>query len=124
MKYLYKNEDGYTIERKLGFTWYYCDVLKAAIKKYALSETPDYEELHRIVKRIDTYMESSRYIGKLGAPIYVKDTYASDIRQIRETILNIERETMSEEQIDEFFIKQIERIDYASERYKSLLWSS
>jgi hypothetical protein len=124
MKYLYKNEDGFVVERKLGMTWYYCDVLKTAIKTYALSKTPDYEELQRIVRRIDTYMESSRYIGKLGAPIYVQDEFAADIRQIRSIILNMKRATMSEEQLNKFFKTQIERINYATERKKSLLWSS
>ncbi len=60
MKYLYKNEDVFKVERQLGQTWYYCDVLKSAIEKYGLSENPDYDELDRIVKRIEVYMKSSR----------------------------------------------------------------
>ena len=42
MKYLYKNEDDFIVERRLGRTRYYCDVLKSAIEKYD-EETEHYE---------------------------------------------------------------------------------
>ena len=124
MKYLYKNEDEFTVERKLGQTWHYCDVLKSALEKYGLSEAPDYDELDRIVKRIDIYMESGRYVGALGAPIYCKLDYASDVRQIREAILKMYRRNMSKEKIRKFYKAQIENIDKATELHKSSLWSS
>jgi len=124
MKYLYKNEDDFTVERKLGYTWYYCGVLKSAIEKYALSENPDYDELDRIVRRINIYMNSSRFDGALGSPIYVETTYASDVGQIRAALLKMDRKNMSKEEIREFYKIQIERIDYAPERNESLLWSS
>ena len=124
MKYLYANEDNFNVERKLGYTWYYCGVLKSAIEKYGLSENPDYNELDKIVKRIDTYMESGRFVGALGAPIYCKLDYVSDIRQIRATILKMDRKTMSKEKTQMFYKTQIKKIDEATELYKSSLWSS
>ncbi|MFX0075705.1 MAG: hypothetical protein ACFE96_09695 [Candidatus Hermodarchaeota archaeon] len=124
MKYLYQNDDGFTVERKLGETWYYCDILKSAIERYALSEIPDYDELDRIVRRIDKYMESSRYLGELGAPIYCTSAYASDVMLIRTTLLKINREKVSEEQIRSFYKTQIKNLDEATERYESSLWSS
>ena len=124
MKYLYKNEDDFKVERKLGQTWYYCDILKSAIEKYGLSEAPDYDELNRIVKRIDIYMESGRFVGALGAPIYCKSDYHSDVRQIRTAILKIDGNSMSKEQSKRFYKAQIKKIDKATELYKSSLWSS
>ncbi|MFX0076573.1 MAG: hypothetical protein ACFE96_14115 [Candidatus Hermodarchaeota archaeon] len=124
MKYLYTNDDGFKVERKLGQTWYYCEVLKAATQKYGLSENPDYDELDKIVKRIDIYMNSSRYNGALGAPIFVQSSYASDVLQIREAILKMDRNIMSKEEIREFYQNQIRKIDEATERNESLLWSS
>ena len=124
MKYLYKNEDGFIVERKLGQTRYYCDVLKAAIEKYALSEAPDYEELDRIVKRIDIYMNSGRYGGELGAPIYCTADFASDIYRIRAVILEMDRKKMSKEQIQKFYKTQIKAIDKAAEDYSTSLWTS
>ena len=124
MKYLYENEDGFKVDRKLGQTWYYCDILKVAIEKYGLSETPDYDELNRIVKRIDIYMESPRFVGDLGAPIYCTTDYHSDVRRIREEILKIDRNVMSKGQIKTFYSDQIKNIDKATELYKSSLWSS
>ncbi|MFX0011817.1 MAG: hypothetical protein ACFE9R_15995 [Candidatus Hermodarchaeota archaeon] len=124
MKYLYQNEDGFKVERKIGYTWYYCEVLKEAIERYGLTDMPDYEELIKIFQRIEVYMESSRYIGALGAPIYVETTYASDVMQIRRAILGEDYNRMPVEKIQEFFKIQIERLDEASERHKSLLWSS
>ena len=124
MKYLYENEDGFKVDRKLGQTWYYCDILKVAIEKYGLSETPDYDELNRIVKRIDVYMESPRFVGDLGAPIYCTTDYHSDVRRIREEILKIDRNVMSKGQIKTFYSDQIKNIDKATELYKSSLWSS
>ena len=124
MKYLYENEDGFKVDRKLGQTWYYCDILKVAIEKYGLSETPDYDELNRIVKRIDVYMESPRFVGDLGAPIYCKTDYHSDVRRIREEILKIDRNVMLKGQIKTFYSDQIKNIDKATELYKSSLWSS
>jgi hypothetical protein len=121
MTYLYKNDDVFIIERHLGQTWYYCEVLKATIKRYAISDAPDYTKLNRIVKRIDIYMESSRYIGALGVPIMVTTTYASDIYQVRGALLNIDRKIMSSEQVQAFYRSQIEKLDKASENYKSLL---
>ena len=123
MKYLYTNEDDFKVERKLGQTWYYCHVLKAAIEKYGLSENPDYDELERIVKRIDTYMESGRFVGAVGAPIYCKLDYHSDVRQIRAEILKMDRKTMSKVQIQRFYKIQIKKIDKATEDYSSSLWS-
>ena len=124
MNYLYKNDDGFIVERHLGRTGYYCEVLKAAIEKYAISDAPDYAELNRIVERIDIYMESSRYLGALGVPIMVTSSYASDVHQIRADLLKIESKTMSSEQVQVFYRSQIERIDKASENYKSLLWTA
>ena len=124
MKYLYENEDGFKIERKLGQTWYYCDILKSAIEKYGLAEAHDYDELKRIVKRIDIYMESPRFVGKLGAPIYCKSDYHSDVRRIREEILKIDKNLISKEKIKGFYRNQIKNIDKATELYKSSLWSS
>ncbi len=124
MKYSYKNEEEFKVERKLGYTWYYCDVLKSAIEKYGLSENPDYDEIDKIVKRIDIYMESGRFVGALGAPIYCKLDYHSDVRQIRATVLKMDRKTMSKEQIQRFYKTQIKKIDKATELYKSSLWSS
>ncbi|MFX1525754.1 MAG: hypothetical protein ACFFCC_19780 [Promethearchaeota archaeon] len=124
MKYLYKNEDDFTVERKLGHTWYYCKTLKDAIEKYALSETPDYDELERIIKRIDIYMGSSRYLGALGTPIYCTSGYASDIMLIRTALLNVDRKKMSNEQIQKFYKNQIRRIDKAYEDYQSDLRTS
>jgi len=124
MKYLYKNEDGFKVERNLGITWYYCDVLKSAIERYGISEAPDYDELDRIVKRIDIYMNSSRYEGELEAPIYVESRYASDVYLIRAAILKLDRKNMSQEEIREFYKIRIEQIDEATERNESLLWSS
>ena len=124
MKYLYKNEDDFKVERKLGQTWYYCDVLKSAIEKYRLSKAPNYDELDRIVKRIDIYMNSSRYEGALEAPIYVESSYASDVFLIRAALLKMDRKNMAKEEIREFYKIQIERIEYATERNEYLLWSS
>jgi len=124
MKYLYKNEDDFTVERKLGYTWYYCGVLKSAIEKYGLSENPDYDELDRIVRRIDIYMNSSRYDGAIGAPIYIESRYTSDIYLIRAAILKMDRKNMSKVEIRAFYKTQIIRIDEATERNESLLWSS
>ena len=124
MKYLYKNEDGFTVERKLGYTRYYCDILKSAIEKYALSEEPDYDELDRIVKRIDIYMESSRYLGELGAPIYCTSGFASDVMLIRTALLKLDRKTMSNDQIRKFYKIQIKKIDKAEEDYISSLRTS
>ncbi len=124
MKYLYQNDDGFTVERKLGHTWYYCNILKSAIEKYALSEVPDYDELDRIVKRIDIYMRSSRYGGELGAPIYCTSGYASDVMLIRKALLKVDRKKMSKEQIQTFYKTQIKMIDKAYEDYRSDLWTS
>ena len=124
MKHLYENEDGFKVERKLGQTWYYCDILKSAIEKYGLVEAPDYDELKRIVKRIDIYMESPRFVGKLGAPIYCTTDYHSDVRRIREEILKIDENLISKEKIKGFYRNQIKSIDKATELYKSSLWSS
>ena len=124
MKYLYKNQDRFIVERKLGQTWYYCDILKSAIEKYGLSKAPDYDELNKIVKRIDIYMESPRFVGDLGAPIYCTTDYHSDVRKIREDILKTDRNLMSKEQIKSFYRDQIKNIDKATELYKSSLWSS
>ena len=122
--HLYKNEDGFIVERKLGHTWYYCETLKDAIEKYALSETPDYDELERIIKRIDVNMESSRYLGALGAPIYCTSGYASDVMLIRTTLLKVDRKKMSKEQIQRFYKNQIRMIDKAYEDYQSDLRTS
>jgi len=124
MRYLYRNEDGFTIERRLGHTWYYGEIIKSAIEKYALSEAPDYDELKRIVKRIDTYMESGRFVGNLGASIYCTTSYASDILQIRTLILNLDLKLMSKEEIKSFFRIQFKKIDKAYEDYQSSLWTS
>jgi hypothetical protein len=121
---LYTNEDGFIVERKLGQTWYYYDVLKSAIEKYALSDNPNYDELGSIVKRIDTYMSSSRYEGALDAPIYIESSYATDIYFIRADILKMNWENMVKEKIHTFFKRQIKRIDKATERQESSLWSS
>ena len=69
-------------------------------------------------------MNSSRYGGALGAPIYNESTYASDVYLIRAAILKMDRKNMSKEEIREFYKTQIERIDTATERNESLLWSS
>ncbi len=124
MKYLYKNEDDFKVERKLGQTWYHCDVLKSAIEKYGLSKAPNYDELDRIVKIIDIYMNSSRYEGALEATIYVESSYASDVFLIRAALLKMDRKNMAKEEIREFYKIQIERIEYATEHNESLLWSS
>ena len=124
MKYLIKNTDGFIVERKLGHTSYYGEVLKSAIEKYGLSKNPDYDELERIVKRIDTYMESGRFVGDLGAPIYCELGYHSDIRKIREAILNLDQKNMSKEEIRDYYVKQIKYIDKAKEDFKYDLLSS
>jgi hypothetical protein len=124
MKYLYENKDEFKVERKLGQTWYYCGILKSAIEKYGLAEAPDYDELNRIVKRIDIYMESPRFVGNLGAPIYCTTDYHSDVRRIREEILKMDGNLMPKEQIKGFYRYQIKNIDKATELYKSSLWSS
>lgn len=124
MKYLYKNEDGFIVDRKLGQTWYYCEVLKAAIEKYTLSDYPNYDELEKIVKRIDIYMEISRYLGALGAPIYCTSGYASDVMLIRTALLKVDRKKMSKEQIQTFYKTQIKLIDKAYEDYQSDLLTS
>jgi hypothetical protein len=124
MKYLYQNDDGFTVERKLGHTWYYCKVLKSAIEKYVLSEKPDYDELDKIVKRIDIYMESSRYLGALGAPIYCTSGFASDVMLVRTALLKMDRKNKSKEQIQRFYKTQIKNIDKAEEDYESSLWTS
>ncbi|MHA2400241.1 MAG: hypothetical protein ACXADU_15310 [Promethearchaeota archaeon] len=124
MNYLYTNENGFKVERKLGQTWYYCDVLKTAINRYGISESPDYDELDKIVKRIDVYMNSSRYEGALEAPIYVESRYASDIYLIRTAILKLDRKNKSKEEIRGFYTKQIKRLNEATKRNESLLWSS
>ena len=36
MKYLYKNEDNFIVEKQLGYKEQYCKVLKSAIEKYGL----------------------------------------------------------------------------------------
>lgn len=69
-------------------------------------------------------MNSSRYEGALGAPIYVESTYASDVYLIRAAILKMDRKEMSKEEIQEFYKSQLERINYTSEHNESLLWSS
>ena len=124
MKLLYENEDDFRVERRLGQTWYYCEILKSAITKYGLSENPNYDELERIVKRIDTYMNSSRYEGALEAPIYIESTYASDVYLIRTAILKLNRQILSKKEIQEYYHTQIERIEQATERSESLLRSS
>lgn len=122
MKYLYKNEDDFKVERKLGQTWYYCDVLKSAIEKYGLSENLDYDELDKILKRIDIYMNSSRYDGALEAPIYVESRYASDVFLIRAAILKMDLKTMSKVEIRAFYKTQIIRIDEATERIFTMVF--
>lgn len=124
MRYLYKNEDGFTVKRELGYTRYYCDILKSAIEKYGLSDPPDYDELNTIVKRIDIYMESPRFVGDLGAPIYCTTDYHSDVRKNRSSILGVDGNTMSKEEIKRFYRAQIRNIDKATELYRSSLWSS
>jgi hypothetical protein len=124
MKDLIKNEDGFVVERKLGDTGYFCEVLKSVIEKYALSKNPDFDELERIVKRIDTYMESSRFVGDVGAPIYCELGFHSDVRKIRGVILEIDRKNMSKEDFREFYEKQIKMIDKAKEDFKYDLLSS
>ena len=69
-------------------------------------------------------MESGRFVGAVGAPIYCKLDYHSDIRQIREAVLKMDRKTMSKEVIRRFYKTQIKRISKATEDYKSSLWSS
>jgi hypothetical protein len=118
MKYLIKNADDFVVERKLGHTSYYCEVLKSVIEKYGLSKNPDYDELERIVKRIDTYMESGRFVGEVGAPIYCQLSFHSDVRQIRNEILKMDRKNMSKEEIRSFYKKQIKKIDKAREDFK------
>ena len=63
-------------------------------------------------------MESSRFVGDLGAPIYCELGYQSDICRIREALLNIDRKSMSKEEIREFYKKQIKMIDKAKEDFK------
>ena len=93
-------------------------------EKYALSESPDYSELNRIVKRIDTYMRSSRYVGDLGAPIYVEDSYATDVMFIRKVILEVDYKNTTKPQLKEFYKAQIKDIDKATESYYSYPRSS
>lgn len=124
MKYLYTNEDDFKVERRIGNTHYYCDVLKSAIEKYGLSESPDYDELERMVKRIDIYMNSPRYEGALGSPIYCTSGYASDVYRIRAAILKMDRKKMSKKQIQTFYKTQIEKIDKAGEDYNNDILSA
>ncbi|MFX0075728.1 MAG: hypothetical protein ACFE96_09815 [Candidatus Hermodarchaeota archaeon] len=124
MKYLIKNIDGFVVERRLGRTSYYGEVLKSAIRKYGISKNPDYGELERIVKRIDTYMESGRFVGEVGAPIYCQLSYHSDVRQIRIEMLKMDRKNMLKEKIREFYKKQIKKIDKAKEDFKWDILSS
>ncbi len=69
-------------------------------------------------------MNSSRYEGALGAPIYVESRYASDVYLIRAGILKMDRKNMSKEENRAFYESQIERIDDTTERNESLIWSS
>jgi len=104
-RFLYEGEDGFKIERKSGDTNYYSKILNTIVKRYGLSENPDWNRVEHIGQLIYDYMNRSRF--KLGYPIMCEINFHSDLVDIARSISMISKQNLSSDESYSEFCREI-----------------
>lgn len=110
---LYKNQDGFIIQKRLGDIHYFEEILKSALKKYGLSETPDYEELSQIATIVYNYIRTVRFDNALKYPVYPNASHLPRIESIAKKLSTVIQKRKSYSRFFASITKAFDRADSA-----------
>ena len=107
LKVLYKNKDLFIIQRRLGEIHYFEDILKSALTKYGLSNSPDYEELTRIAEIVYNYIDTVRFDNALEYPVYPNSDHLTNIKRIAMSLSTLIQQNLKTEESYRQFLTSI-----------------
>ncbi len=88
-QFLYQGKDGFIIERRKNIN-YYVDIIEEIIKKYSLSETPDWDQVKHFGTLIHDYINRAKFRRDNDEGDFHRDItrIAGDLSSIDEDSIN------------------------------------